>query len=374
MRDFYEILGLEKDATDDEVKRAYRKLAKKYHPDLNPDDKEAEQKFKEATSAYEILSNPEKRSRYDRYGHAGVDPQAGTGDFGGFGDIFDDIFDIFGGGGGFSQGGRRNSGPVRGADLRYDLNLEFKEAVFGVEKEIQIRRMETCNTCDGSGAKSGTEKTTCSKCNGTGEVRYVQQTPFGQFVRVGTCDECGGSGEIIKEKCPKCHGEGRVNKSKKLKINVPAGVDIGSRILVRGEGEDGEKGGPAGDLYVFINVRKDPVYTRRGNNLYIDIPISITEATLGAEIEVPTLKGIEKRSIPSGTQSGTRFKIKNKGVPNLRGVGRGDLIFTVNINIPSEVTDRQKELLLEFAKESGEKFNSNKGKKGFFEKVKDAFN
>lgn len=372
MRDFYEILGLEKSATEDDIKRAYRRMAKKYHPDLNPDDKEAEQKFKEATSAYEILSNPEKRSRYDRFGHAGVDPQASTGDFGGFGDIFDDIFDIFGGG--FSGGGSRRSGPMRGADLRYDLNLEFKEAVFGVEKEIQIRKMENCSSCNGSGAKEGTEKTTCSKCNGTGEVRYAQQTPFGQFVRVGTCDECGGTGDIIKEKCPTCEGAGRVNRSKKIKIDVPAGVNTGSRILVRGEGEDGEKGGPAGDLYVFINVKTDKVYTRKGNNLYIDIPISLTEATLGAEIEVPTLEGLEKRSIPSGTQSGTKFKIKNKGVPNLRGVGRGDLIFTVNVNIPSKVTDRQRELLLEFAKESGEKYKAHKGKKGFFEKVKDAFN
>lgn len=373
LRDFYEILDLDKDATEEEVKRAYRKQAKKYHPDLNPDSKDAEQKFKEATSAYEILSNPEKRSRYDRFGHAGVDPQAGGQDFGGFGDIFEDIFDIFGGGGGFSSpGGTRRSGPARGADLRYDLNLEFKEAVFGVEKEIQVRRMENCTTCNGSGAKPGTDKKTCSNCNGTGEVRYAQDTPFGRMVRVGTCDVCGGSGEIIEEHCPTCGGSGRVGKSKKIKINVPGGVDSGSRILVRGEGEEGLKGGPAGDLYVFIEVAKDPVFSRKGNNIYVDIPISITEATLGAEIEVPTLEDVSKKSIPPGTQSETRFKIKNRGVPNLRGIGKGDLIFTVKVNIPSEVTDRQRDLLLEFSGESGE--NYKKHKKGFFEKVKDAFN
>ena len=371
LRDFYEILNLNKDATEDEVKKAYRTLAKKYHPDLNPDSKDAEHKFKEATSAYEVLSNPEKRSRYDRFGHAGVDSQAGSQDFGGFGDIFEDIFDIFGGGGGYSQGTRR-SGPTRGADLRYDMNLEFKQAAFGVEKEIQIRRMENCSTCNGSGAKPGTGKKTCSNCNGAGEIRYAQQTPFGRMVRVGTCDHCEGTGQIIEESCTTCNGSGRVNKSKKIKINVPAGVDTGSRILVRGEGEGGLKGGPPGDLYVFIEVQEDPVFAREGNNIYIDIPISITEATLGAEIEVPTLEDMETRSIPPGTQSETRFKIKNKGVPNLRGMGKGDLIFTVKVNIPSEVTDRQRELLLEFADEAGEKYK--KHKKGFFDKVKDAFN
>lgn len=370
MRDFYEILGLNRDATEDEIKRAYRRLAKENHPDLNPDNKEAEKRFKEATSAYEILMNPEKRSRYDRFGHAGVDPQAGGQDFGGFGDIFDDIFDIFGGSG-FSQGSRRG-GPTRGADLRYDLNLEFKEAVFGVEKEIQIRKMENCATCEGSGAKPGTDTKTCSNCGGTGEVRFAQDTPFGRMIRVGECDVCGGTGEIIEEACTTCNGIGQVNKSKKIKIDIPGGVDTGSRILVRGEGEHGTKGGPPGDLYVFLHVEKDPVFTRRDDNIYIDIPITITEATLGAEIEVPTLEDVETRSIPPGTQSESRFKIKKKGVPHVRGTGRGDLIFTVKVDIPSEITERQRELLLEFSKESGEKHK--KAKKSFFEKVKDVFN
>jgi len=366
------MLNIDKSASQDEIRRAYRKLAKKHHPDLNPDDEAAEQRFKEVTGAYEILKDPEKRDRYDRFGHAGIDPQAGAGGagFGGFEDIFGDIFDIFGGGG-FSQGSSK-SGPARGRDLRYDLNLEFREAVFGVEKEIQVRRMEKCSTCDGSGAKPGTDVKTCTKCNGSGEIRYAQQTPLGQFVRVGTCDECGGSGEFIEEECPTCNGSGREVKNKKINIKVPAGVDNGSVISLRGEGEGGEKGGPSGDLYVYLNVEEDKVYTREGNTLYLDIPISFTEATLGAEIEVPTLEGVERFNIPGGTQTGTQFKLKNQGVPNLRGSGRGDLLFNVNIETPTKLSEKQKELLLEFAEESGEIYKKNK--KGFFEKVKDAFN
>lgn len=229
-RDYYEILDIDKNASEGDIKKAYRNLAKKYHPDLNPDNAEAEQKFKEATAAYEILSDPDKRSRYDRYGHAGVDPQAGNGDFGGFGDIFEDIFDIFGGGfGGYSQGARKN-GPSKGTDLRYNLNLEFREAVFGVEKEIQFRRSESCSTCDGSGAEPGTHKETCSKCHGTGQVRYAQQTPLGQFVRVGSCDVCNGSGEVIEEKCHTCGGSGKETKTKRINVKIPAGVDNGSVI------------------------------------------------------------------------------------------------------------------------------------------------
>lgn len=378
MKDLYEILNIDKGADQDEIRRAYRKLAKKYHPDLNPDDKEAEQRFKEVSGAYEILKDPEKRERYDRFGHAGIDPQAGGAGgagFGGFEDIFGDIFDIFGGGG-FSERSRRR-GPVKGRDLRYDLDLEFREAVFGVEKEIRVNRMEECSTCSGSGAKPGTDKRTCSKCNGSGEVQYAQQTPLGQFVRVGTCDECQGEGEIIEEKCTTCHGAGRESKNRRINIKVPAGVDNGSVISLRGEGEGGEKGGPAGDLYIYLNVKEDKVYRRKGNNLYIDIPISFTEATLGAEIEVPVLEGVNKEeveyfNIPEGTQTGSQFRLRNKGVPNLRRSGRGDLFFNVNIETPKELTDRQKELLLEFAEESGEVYKKNK--KGFFEKVKDAFN
>ncbi|MDR7870187.1 MAG: molecular chaperone DnaJ [Tissierellaceae bacterium] len=378
MRDYYEILGIDKNASEGDIKKAYRQLAKKYHPDLNPDNEEAEQKFKEATAAYEVLSDQEKRSRYDRFGHAGVDPQAGGGDFGGFGDIFDDIFDIFGGGfgfgGGSSQGARRN-GPVRGSDLRYNLNLEFREAVFGTEKEIQFRRTENCSTCHGSGAKPGTDKHTCSKCNGSGQVRYAQQTALGQFVRVGTCDACNGTGEVIEEKCNTCGGTGNETKTKRLKVKVPAGVDNGSVISLRGEGEAGSNGGPAGDLYVYVAVKEDPVFKRQGNHLFIDLPITFTEAALGAEIQVPTLEGVDKFNLTEGTQTGTRFKLKNKGVPNLRGSGKGDLYFTVNVKVPTKLTEEQKKLLLDFAKESGEDYKKGtEQKKKFIDKVKDAFN
>lgn len=373
MRDYYEILGVNKDASEDEIKKAYRSLAKKYHPDLNPDNKEAEAKFKEVNQAYEILSDPEKRSRYDRFGHAGVDPQAGGyGEgFGGFGDIFDDIFDIFGGGG-FSSRGSRRSGPVRGADLRYNLNLEFKEAVFGVEKEIQIRRTENCEACGGTGAKPGTGKETCSTCKGRGEVRYAQQTPFGQFVRTSTCDVCNGTGEIIKDKCNTCGGTGKEAKTKKIKVKIPAGVDTGSIISMREEGEAGDRGGPNGDLYIYINVAEDPIFKRSGNNIYLTVPISFTEAALGAEIEVPTLEGITNYTIEPGTQTGTEFRLRNMGVPNVKGYGRGDLFFNVEVKVPTKLTDKQKQLLRDFAKETGE--NIREHKKGFFDKVKDAFN
>lgn len=372
-RDYYEVLGVARDASEAEIKKAYRQLAKKYHPDLNPDNKEeSEAKFKEVTEAYEILSDAEKRARYDRFGHSGVDPQSGGAygqDFGGFGDIFDDIFDIFGGG--FSRG-RRRQGPVRGADLRYDLNLEFKEAVFGTEKEIQIRRTENCTTCHGTGAKPGTGKETCPTCKGLGEVRYAQQTPFGQFVRTSTCSTCSGTGEIIKEKCNTCDGAGKVIRTKKIKVKVPAGVDNGSIISMRGEGEAGDRGGPSGDLYIYINVSEDKIFSRSGNNIYVSIPISFAEAALGAEIEVPTLEGIENFNIPEGTQTGTEFRLKGKGVPNLKGYGRGDLYFTVDIQVPTKLTEKQKELLREFAKDIGDSYKENK--KGFFKKMKDAFN
>lgn len=377
MRDYYEILDVEKNATTDEIKRAYRKLAKKYHPDLNPNNEEAEQKFKEATAAYEILADEEKRSRYDRFGHAGVDPQAGSQGYGGFGDIFDDIFDIFGGG--FSSGRSRKAGPRRGADLRYDLTIDFEEAVFGIEKEVRVSKDETCSTCQGSGAKPGTHKETCSKCNGSGEVKYVQQSPFGQFVRVGTCDQCQGTGETIKEKCPTCGGQGTEYKTKRINVKIPAGVNNDSIISIRGEGEPGQRGGPQGDLYIYISVRPHDLFRREGNNIYVDINISYAEAALGAKIEVPTLKGQEKFTIPEGTQTGSQFRLKNQGVANLRGSGRGDLYFTVNVEVPRKLTERQKELLLEFSKEEGKEVEEgqdkkDQGKKGFFDKVKDKFN
>lgn len=372
MKDYYEILNVSKDASQDEIKSSYRKLAKKYHPDLNPNNKEAEQRFKEINEAYEVLSDPEKRRKYDMFGEAGVNGQGGySQDFGGFGDIFDDIFDIFGGSGfGRTSSRARKRGPVRGADLRYNLELEFKEAVFGVEKEIQIRKTEECSTCHGSGVKPGSTIETCSKCNGTGEVRYAQQTAFGQFVRVATCDACGGTGEIIKEKCNTCKGTGKTIKNKKIKVKVPAGVDNGSIISIRGEGDAGERGGPSGDLFVYITVKEDKLFKRKGNNIYFSVPISFTEAALGAEIEIPTLEGTTKFNIPEGTQSETEFRLKNMGVPNVKGVGRGDLYFKVKVQVPKKLTERQRELLLELDKEFGGSHKETK--KGFFGRMKDA--
>lgn len=369
-RDYYDVLNISKDATDDEIKSAYRRMAKKYHPDLNPDDEEAEQRLKEINEAYEVLSDPEKRARYDRFGHAGVDGQSAGGgfnqDFGGFGDIFDDLFDVFG-----SGHRSRKPGPERGMDLRYDLTIDFEEAYFGVEKEIEINRMEKCSNCSGSGVKPGSSKETCTKCSGSGEVRYAQNTPFGQFVRVATCDECNGSGEIIKEKCGVCHGTGKESKTRKIKVKIPAGVKTGSIISIKGEGEDGERGGPSGDLYIYISVKEHEIFERRGNDLYCEIPITFPEATLGANISIPTLEDDEEYNIPAGTQTGSKFKIKNKGFPNVRGYGRGDLIFKVVVQVPKKLTKKQKELLIEFAKESGDELD--RGKKGFFDKMKDAF-
>lgn len=374
MRDYYEVLNIEKNASDEEIKRAYRVLAKKHHPDLNPDNDESEQSFKEVSNAYEVLSDSSKRANYDRYGHAGVNQgAAGGAGFGGFGDIFEDIFDIFGGG--FSGSSSRRTGPVRGSDLRYNLNIEFKEAIFGVEKEIRIKRTENCSTCNGTGAEPGTSKSTCGNCNGRGEVQYAQQTPFGQFVRTGTCDVCNGLGEIIDKKCHTCGGSGKEVKEKKIKIKVPAGVDSESVISIRDEGEAGQRGGPSGDLYVYLNYKEDKIFERHGNNIYLNIPITFTEASLGAEIEIPTLEGVQEYIIPEGTQNGTEFKIKHMGVPYLRGVGRGDLIFTVNVKVPTKLTDEQKQMLLNFATESGEVYKEAKhNKKKFFDKVKDVFN
>ena len=337
---------------------------------MNPGNEEAETKFKEINEAYEILSDSDKRSRYDRYGHDGVDPNGFSGGgFGGFGDIFDDLFDIFGGG---SSRGPQRRGPSRGADLRFDLTLDFEEAVFGVEKEIQIRRTENCHVCDGSGAKPGTEKHTCSKCNGTGEIQFAQQTPFGRMVRVGTCDECHGTGEIIEEVCENCHGSGKEVKSKKIKVKIPAGVDNNSVISMSGEGEHGDKGGPRGDLYIYISVREDSIFKRYGNDVHLELPISFVQAALGAEIEVPTLEGVTKFDLPEGTQTGSRFKLKNKGIENVRGYGKGDLYFTVEIQVPTNLSDDQKDKLREFADSSDDHYKESK--KSFFEKVKDVFN
>ncbi len=353
-RDYYEVIGVERNASEDEIKKAFRKLARQYHPDVNPGDKEAEEKFKEINEAYEILSDKEKRRRYDQFGHAGNDPNGfgGFGGFEGFGGFggadmggFGDIFDMF-----FGGGGSRARGPEKGADLRLELELEFSEAVFGVEKDIEIMRTEECPTCDGSGAKPGTTPSKCGSCHGTGQIKITQQTAFGHFQTVKTCNECGGTGQIISSPCPECHAKGRVRKKRTLNVNIPAGVDNGSRIRLNGEGEPGRRGGPPGDLYIYLQVKPHEIFERQGVNIHLELPITFVQAALGAELEVPTLEGKASLKIPEGTQSHTVFRLKGQGVPRLRGLGRGDLLVQVEIRTPQKLSEEQKELLREFAK------------------------
>ncbi len=373
-RDYYEVLEIGREATDTDIKKAYRKLAKQYHPDVNPEDKSAEAKFKEVNEAYEVLSDPQKKARYDQYGHAGVDPNsfggAGAGfgdfDFGGIGDIFESFF----GGGGFGRSSRGRSGPQRGADIKYSMQLTFEEAAFGVQKEISISRHENCSNCSGTGAKPGTSPETCKHCNGTGQVQYKQSTPFGQFVNVKTCDVCRGEGKIITNPCPDCNGKGKVKKTVKRTIDIPAGIDDGQTISMRGEGEPGSKGGPAGDVYITVAVKPHAIFKRQGNDVVCEMPITFVQAALGAELEVPTLDGKVKYSIPEGTQTGSIFRLKSKGIPYLRGNGRGDQYVKVEIDVPKKLNDKQKELLKQFAEISGDDVYEQR--KGFFDKMKDA--
>jgi molecular chaperone DnaJ len=373
-RDYYEVLGVGRGASDVEIKKAYRKLAKQYHPDVNPGDKSAEAKFKEVNEAYEVLSDPQKKSRYDQFGHAGVDPNsfggAGAGfgdfDFGGIGDIFESFF----GGGGFGRSSRSRSGPQKGADLKYSMEISFEEAAFGTEKEITVNRHETCTSCKGSGAKEGTSPTTCKHCGGTGQVQYKQNTPFGQFVNVKTCDICRGEGKIIVDPCTTCNGKGKVRKTVKRKVSVPAGIDDGQTLSLRGEGDPGVKGGPNGDLYITINVRPHAIFKRQGNDVVCEMPITFTQAALGAELEVPTLDGRVKYNIQEGTQTGTIFRLRGKGIPYLRGNGRGDQYVKVEIDVPKKLNEKQKELLREFAEISGDE--ACEKRKSFFDKMKDA--
>ncbi len=376
-RDYYEILGISKTADANEIKSAFRKLAKQYHPDLNPDNKEAEAKFKEVNEAYEVLSDPDKRAKYDQFGHAAFDQNAGFGGggagFNDFGDIFGDIFgDFFGGGfGGTGQRAQR-TGPKAGSDLKIKLDIEFEEAAFGTKKEIKINRIEKCHVCDGSGAKKGTSKKTCPTCNGSGSIRTVQRTPFGQFASTKICTTCNGTGEVVEEPCTSCEGTGKEKKSRKLSINIPAGVDTGSVIPLRGEGNHGERGGPAGDLYVYINIKPHEIFERDGNDVWCEIPISFAKAAIGGSIQVPTIEGKVKYEVPEGTQTGTVFRLKNKGIKNLRGAGKGDQYVRVKIEVPKKLTDKQKTILQEFAQEMGEQQDKD-DKKGFFGKMKDAF-
>jgi molecular chaperone DnaJ len=368
-RDYYEVLGVARDIDPKELKKAYRKLAMKYHPDRNPDDKDAEAKFKEATEAYEVLSDEQKRAAYDQYGHAGVDQGAGGGAYGGnanFSDIFGDVFgDIFGAAGG-GRGGR--GGPSRGSDLRYTLELTLEEAVRGVDKKIRIPTLANCETCNGSGAKPGTKPKTCTTCHGQGQIRMQQ----GFFSVQQTCPSCRGQGTFIEEPCTSCHGRGVKEETKTLSVKIPAGVDTGDRIRLAGEGEAGAMGGPSGDLYVQVSVREHSLFHRDGRNLYCDVPISIVDAALGGELEVPTLDGRVKLKIPAETQSGKLFRLRGKGVAPVRGGAAGDLLCRVQVETPVNLNDEQKDLLMKFqASLTGEKHSPQK--KSWFEGVKKFF-
>ena len=369
MQDPYEVLGVSKDATDDEIKREYRKLAKKYHPDLNPGDSEAEQKFKEATQSYEILSDKEKRAQYDRFGSAAFE-NGGAGGYsyqGGFGDIFGDLFsDLFSGS--YTQSAKR---PIKGSDIQQVVNLTFAEAAFGTNKEVQVRREVICETCDGTGANDEASVHTCSKCNGAGAVNEVSQTPFGRVSRTVTCDECNGSGEIIDDPCKVCHGSGKVYKSERIKIDIPSGVESNNVMRISNKGNAGENGGPYGDLYVIISVEDHEIFRRDGLDIYYDMPISFPTAALGGEIEIPTLNQTIKYDIPAGTQSGTKFKLKKEGITDGRTNRTGDLYFYANVVTPSKLNHEQKEALEAYAATLGEDVKVEQ--KGFFSKIKDLF-
>jgi molecular chaperone DnaJ len=372
-RDYYEVLGVSRDASPEEIKKAYRKLARQYHPDVNkaPD---AEEKFKEVKEAYEVLSDDQKRATYDRFGH--VDPNQGFGgggfggggfgeaDFGGFGDIFDMFF-----GGGSSR--RNPNAPKRGADLQYTLQIEFKEAVFGKETEIKIPRTESCDNCRGTGARPGTKPETCSVCRGTGQQEVVQNTAFGRIINRRVCSACGGQGQIIRERCGVCHGSGKVKKTRSIHVKIPAGVDDGSQLRVAGEGEPGTRGGPPGDLYVVIRVKSHDFFVRQGDDIYCEVPLTFTQAALGDEIEVPTLTERVKLRIPPGTQTGTYFRLKGKGVPHLRGGGQGDQQVKVTVVTPTKLSEEQRELLREFARLSGEE--THEKQQSIFERMRKAF-
>lgn len=378
-RDYYEVLGVPRTASQEDIKKAYRRLARQYHPDVNPGDPNAEAKFKEINEAYEVLSDPQKRAQYDQFGHAAFDPSAFTGgsgagpDFGGFGDFgsfgnfggFGDLFEMFFGG----FGRERRQGPERGADLEYGLEISLEEAATGLEKDIEVLREETCSTCGGTGAAPGTRPEACPLCGGTGQVRQERATPFGRMVNITTCPRCHGSGRVINRPCGTCDGSGRVRRARRITVRIPAGVDTGARLRLAGEGEAGRFGGPPGDLYVLITVRPHRIFSRQGDDLFTEVKLNIVQAALGAEIEVPTLEGKAKLTIPEGTQTGTRFRLRGKGMPRLRGHGRGDLHVTVTVETPTQLNEKQRELLRELGKTLGDKTEE----KGFFRKVRDAF-
>ncbi len=379
-RDYYEVLGVERGADDASIKKAYRQLAKKYHPDMNPGDTEAEKKFKEASEAYAVLSDPDKRRQYDQFGHAAFEG-GGAGGFGGFdfggadfSDIFGDIFgDFFGGG----RSSSRNNGPMKGANIRTSVRITFEEAVFGCKKEISVPIADECDTCHGTGAKEGTHAESCSKCGGTGQERVVQQSMFGAVTSVRTCSQCHGTGKIIKEPCGTCKGTGRVRKTKKYEVNVPQGIDNGQTIRLAGKGEIGENGGGYGDLLVTVYVQPNRVFERRGYDIYCDVPITFVQAALGGEIIIKTIDGEQKYTVKPGTQPDTVVTLKGVGVPNLRNPKtRGNQIITLKVKIPTEMSERQKDLLRQFYDEGHtEPASAAKGeeKKSFSEKMKGLF-
>ena len=379
-KDYYSILGVSKDATADDLNRAYRKLAKKYHPDAQhteEDKKNAEAKFKEINEAYSVLSDDTKRAQYDRFGsnfeqaggfganYGGYDGFSGFGGFNGFGGMDIDLEDILGSvfGGGFSSS-KKTQGPSRGADIKTTLSLKFEEAAFGVKKEINVTRNEKCDSCNGSGAKPGSRIVTCDKCGGRGKIQMTQNTIMGAFSTVKTCDKCGGSGKVIETPCEKCSGKGIVRKSRKIEINVPAGIDDGQAISLRGEGDAGKKGGPNGDLYVVMKVSPHRYFKRNGFDISANVRVPFAKMALGGDIKIPTLEGEMEFSIPEGTSSGTKFRVKDQGIPVLNGRGRGVLEFTVDVDVPKKLNDEQRELLTKFASTFGDEVNTKK--KGFF--------
>ena len=369
-RDYYEVLGVDKNATQEELKKAYRKLAKKYHPDANPNNKkEAEIKFKEVNEAYENLSDPQKRRMYDQFGHNGPQGFGGgqgpfgqggyysytTSDFGDFGDLGDIFSSFFGGGFGGRTSSRRQNGPRKGADLNLRMEITFEQSFLGVEKEITVTRNETCDTCHGSGAKPGTSPVKCSVCNGTGQVTAVQNTILGQMQTRRTCSACHGTGEVIKEPCETCKGKGTVRKQPKIKVKIPAGIADNQTVVLRGEGEPGEKGGPKGDLYITVKIKRHSIFSRNGNNVMCEVPITITQATLGADLEIPMVDGSKETfRIPDGTQTGTKFTIKNKGFKPINSSNVGDFVFTVTVQTPKRLSKEQRELLTQLAKTMNE--------------------
>ena len=371
-RDYYEVLGIQKGASEDEIKKAYKKLARKYHPDMNPGDKEAEEKFKEVNEANEVLSDPEKKARYDQFGFAGVDPNYGAGAGGGaYGGGFDfgDLGDIFGSffGGGFGGGQRRNpNAPQRGESIRASVSVSFTEAAFGCEKSVTLESSEQCPTCKGNGCAPGTTPEICPDCHGTGTVQTRRQTPMGVFASNGPCRKCGGTGRLIHQPCPDCRGTGAVRKRKTIKVNIPAGIDHGQTISLRGQGNAGRNGGPAGDLLITVMVQPHELFRRDGVDVFCEAPITFAQAVLGAELEIPTIDGKVKYSIPEGTQTGTVFRLKGKGIPVLNGRGRGDQYVTVTIETPRNLNKEQREALRRFSETLGE--SNYEKRKSFFKK------